>query len=170
MAQHGSHSDDPHGHEHEFPERNPSVAHERGEENVRAVSSFGIGLAISVIIVVFLMWGMFEWFYAREDRANPVVPPAIRSEKPQFPPEPRLQAQPRLDLRAMHEGEDQILHSYAWLDPDHSIVRIPIDQAINILAAKGLPSKPATDLPDPNGFTQIPSVASSGRTFEKISQ
>jgi hypothetical protein len=169
MAQHGNPPhDDPHAHE--FPERNPNVAHDPGVEDVRAVSGFGIGLAIGVIIVVFMMWGMFEWFYAREDRANPVVTPAVQSEKPQQPPEPRLQAQPRLDLRALHEGEEQILSSYAWVDPNRGIVRIPIDQAIKIVASKGLPSKPSVDLPDPNGYTEIPSKASSGRTLEKISQ
>jgi hypothetical protein len=155
----------------EFPEHNPSVAHERSEEDVKAISGFGIGLAIGIVVVVFAMWAMFEWFYAREDRASPVPTPVVLSqEKPQLPPEPRLQAVPRLDLKALHQGEEDVLKSYAWVDPDHGIVRIPIEEAIKIVAAKGLPSKPATDLPDPQGYRVIPSVASSGRTFEKISQ
>jgi hypothetical protein len=154
----------------EVPEHNPSVAHERTEEDVKAISGFGIGLAIGIVVVVFAMWGMFEWFYAREDRASPAVAPIILSEKPQLPPEPRLQAVPRLDLKALHEGEDEILNNYAWIDPDKGIARIPIEEAIKIVAAKGLPSKPVTDLPDPQGYRLIPSVSSSGRTFEKISQ
>jgi hypothetical protein len=158
------------GDEHDLPERNPSVAFEPTEEDVKAVSGFGIGLAIGIVVVVFAMWGLFEWFYAREDRAYPAVTPAVASEKPQLPPEPRLQAVPRIDLRSLHEGEDQILTGYAWVDPGHGIVRIPIDQAIKIVAAKGLPSKPSPDLSNADGYREIPSVASSGRTFEKISQ
>jgi hypothetical protein len=154
----------------ETPEHHPSVAHERGEEDVKAVSGFGIGLAIGIVIVVFAMWGLFEWFYAREDRASPTPSPVVLSEKPQLPPEPRLQAVPRLDLKALHEGEDQVLDNYAWVDPEKGIVRIPIKDAIKIVIAKGLSSKPATDLPDAQGYRMIPSIASSGRTFEKISQ
>ena len=164
MAEHINHEDD-------FPERNPSVAHDRGEEDVKTVSGFGIGLALGIVVVVFAMWGLFEWFYAREDQASPVVAPAILSEtKQQLPPEPRLQAQPRLDLQALHEGEDQVLTTYAWIDPDRGIARIPIAEAIKIVAAKGLPSKPAADLADADGFREIPSVASSARTSEKIAQ
>ncbi len=164
MAEHIDHKDD-------FPEHNPSVAHERAEEDVRAVSGFGIGLAIGVVIVAFAMWGLFEWFYAREDSRNAPIPPAILiEEKTQQPPEPRLQAQPRLDLKALREGEDEILTHYAWVDPGHGVVRIPISEAIKIVAAKGLPSKSSTDLPDADGYHLIPSVASSGRTTEKISQ
>ena len=154
----------------EFPDHNPSVAHDRGEEDVKTVSSFGIGLAISIVFVVFAMWGLFEWFYAREDRASPTVAPPVLSEKQQLPPEPRLQAEPRLDLKALREGEENILTSYAWIDPNRGVVRIPIAEAIKIVAAKGLPSKPSADLPDAGGMREIPSVASSGRTFEKISQ
>ncbi len=159
-----------HGEEHGLPERNPSVSFEASEEDVKAVSGFGIGLAIGIVVVVFAMWGLFEWFYAREDRAYPAVTPVVASENPQLPPEPRLQAVPRIDLRSLREGEDQILTGYAWVDPSRGVARIPIDQAIKIVAAKGLPSKPATDLPDDNGYREIPSVASSARTFEKISQ
>lgn len=163
MAEHTNREDD-------FPERNPNVAYDREEENVKSVSSFGIGLAISIVIVGCCMWGLFEWFYAREDRASPVVTTAIMTEKQQLPPEPRLQAEPRLDLKALREGEDQVLTTYAWVDPSHGVVRIPIQEAIKIVAAKGLPSKPATDLPNADGYREIPSAASSARTFEKISQ
>jgi len=165
---------------HEDPEHNPSVAYERSEENVKAVSSFGIGLAIGIIFVVFAMWALFTWFYNQADRSNPALTPVLKTETaPRLPPEPRLQATPRLDIQALREGEDAILgtngeenkkKAYAWIDPERGITRIPIDDAINIVASKGLPSKPSTDLPDPEGYREIPSKASSARTFEKISQ
>ncbi len=167
MAEHINHDPEP-GQEDPIP--NPSVSFEKAEEDVKAISGFGIGLAIGIVVVVFAMWGLFEWFYAREDNANPIVSPVILSEGPQLPPEPRLQSVPRLDLKALREGESQILTSYAWVDPARGIARIPIADAMKIVAAKGLPSKPSTDLQDADGFREIPSEASSGRTFEKISQ
>jgi hypothetical protein len=160
-----------HDHENDLPEGNPSVAHEKGEEDVHAVSGFGIGLALGIVVVAFAMWGLFEWFYAREDRANAPVSPAVLSEKQQqLPPEPRLQAVPRLDLKSLREGEEKVLTSYAWIDPNRGIARIPIEEAIKIVAKRGLPSKPSVGLPNSDGYREIPSVASSGRTEEKISQ
>ena len=161
----------PSSHEHdEYPESNPSVAFDPGEEDVKAVSSFGSGLALGIVVVAFAMWGLFEWFYAREDMASAPVTPAVLSEKPQLPPEPRLQAVPKLDLKALRESEEQVLTSSAWVDPNHGIARIAIADAIKIVAAKGLPSKPSADLPNPEGYRELPSVASSARTGQKISQ
>jgi hypothetical protein len=39
----------------------------------------------------------------------------------------------------MRAEEDKILKSYAWIDKEKNIVRIPIDRAIDILAERGLP-------------------------------
>ena len=36
--------------------------------------------------------------------------------------------------------EDHILNSYAYVDKESAVVRVPIDKAIDMLAAKGLPS------------------------------
>jgi hypothetical protein len=40
----------------------------------------------------------------------------------------------------MRVREDHVLNSYAWVDKQAGIVRVPIDRAIDMLAAKGLPS------------------------------
>ncbi len=49
-----------------------------------------------------------------------------------------------------------ILNSYGWVDPDKGTVRIPIDQAIDIVAQKGLPSKPSPAGLDNDGYRMIP--------------
>ena len=88
--------------------------------------------------------------------------------KQQLPPEPRLQAQPRLDLKALREGEDQVLTTYAWVDPDRGIARIPIAEAIKIVAAERIAfASPRLTLPDADGFREIPSVASSAQNVRK---
>ena len=64
---------------------------------------------------------------------------------------------------------DAILDSYGWVDPDKGIVRIPIDQAIDIVAQKGLPSKPSPTGLDNDGYRMIPEDSSerqdSGKDF-----
>lgn len=149
---------------------NPLVSHERKDVNVFQITAFGIGLLIGCIVVVFAMLALFDFFYAQENKKNPPNPPAMVKERQALPPEPRLQATPKLELKELREDEDQILNNYGWVDPAKNIVRIPIDEAIDMVAAKGLPSKPGAASSDNDGYRMIPSDASSGRTLEKISQ
>ncbi len=153
------------------PDVNPGVSHERRDINVFQVSAFGIGLLLGCIVTVFAMWVMFDFLFHREDEKNARNPAAaMMNERPQLPPEPRLQRDPRVDLKDLRGDEDAILSSYGWIDPDKGIVRIPIDQAIDIVAQKGLPSKPSPAGLDNEGYRMIPEDSSSGRTREKISQ
>ena len=150
---------------------NPGVSHERRDINVFQVTAFGIGLLLSCIVVVFAMWAMFDFFYAREDAKNASNPSALMlNERQKLPPEPRLQAEPKVELKDLRADEEAILTSYGWVDPNKGVVRIPIDQAIDIVAQKGLPSKPSPAGLDNEGYRMIPEDSSSGRTLEKISQ
>ena len=169
-------TNDPNNHEQRHA--NPHVSHERGDVNVFQITGFGIGLVISCIIVVFAMWAMFAYLAKREDSKNAPVPTAMSQERQRVPPEPRLSGvtldasgqisahpvYPRVELRELREDEDAILNNYGWVDPDHGIVRIPIDQAIDIVARKGLPSKPSPGGSDNEGYRMIPEGSSSGRT------
>src|SRR5580704_8940763 len=160
---HGKGPGDHHGHESE-------VAYERKDVNVFQISAFGIGLLLAVIVSVFAMWAMFDFFYHREDAKNADNPSALMMNQRTQPPEPRLQAEPKMELKDLRADEDAILSSYGWLDPNKGTVRIPIDQAIDIVAQKGLPSKPSPAGLDNDGYRMIPEDSSSGRTLEKISQ
>ena len=42
----------------------------------------------------------------------------------------------------MRAAEDKILNGYGWVDQAHGVVRVPIDRAIDMLAQRGLPSRP----------------------------
>src|SRR5665213_3563651 len=147
-----------HDNEHEL---HPGVSHERRDVNVFQVSAFGIGLLLCCIVVVFAMWAMFDFLFAREDAKNAGNPAALMmKDRNTLPPQPRLQAEPRVELKQLKSDEDAILNSYGWIDPDKGIVRIPIDQAIDIVAAKGLPSKPSPAGLDNDGYRMIPEDSS----------
>jgi hypothetical protein len=177
-------TNNPHDHKHGRENTNPQVSHERADINVFQITGFGIGLVISCIVVVFAMWAMFAFLAKRENAKNTPMPRAMSDERQQVPPEPRLSGvvtdekgqisahpvYPRVELQQLRDDEDAILNSYGWVDPNKGIVRIPIDQAIDIVAKKGLPSKPSPAGSDNDGYRMIPSVASSGRTLEKISR
>lgn len=163
------HGEGPEHHGHEPHES--EVAYERKDVNVFQISAFGIGLLLAVIVSVFAMWALFDFFYHREDLKNADNPSALMmNERQKLPPEPRLQSEPKVELKDLRADEDAILSSYGWLDPNKGIVRIPIDLAIDMVAKKGLPSKPSPAGSDNDGYRMIPEDSSSGRTLEKISQ
>jgi hypothetical protein len=149
---------------------NPQVSFERGDIDIVQITGFGIGLLIACMVTVFAMWALFEYFQGRENKVNPQNPPAMMSEKPMLPPAPRLQPEPIKELKDLRDNEDTLLNSYGWTDSAKGTVHIPIDQAIDIVAKKGLPVKMSPAGADHDGFRTIPSEASSGRTLEKISQ
>jgi hypothetical protein len=176
-------TNNPHDHKHDH-ETNPQVSFERADVNVFQITGFGIGLVISCLVVVFAMWALFDFLAKRENAKNEPMPQAMSDERQRVPPEPRLSGvvvddtgaisahpvYPRVELQQLHDDEDAILNTYGWVNPNTGTVRIPIDQAIDMVAQKGLPSKPSPAGSDNDGYRMIPSDASGGRTLEKISR
>ncbi|HUX45199.1 MAG TPA: hypothetical protein VMV57_10650 [Terracidiphilus sp.] len=63
-------------------------------------------------------------------------------------PTPRLQTDNGMsDLAVLHEHEDLLLNHYSWVDQSKGTVRIPIDRAMELVAAQGLPVAPTEKLP-----------------------
>jgi hypothetical protein len=56
-----------------------------------------------------------------------------------MPPEPRLEADPKIVLEQVRARENRLLNGFAWVDRDAGIARIPIDRAMAILAERGWP-------------------------------
>jgi hypothetical protein len=52
---------------------------------------------------------------------------------------PALQRFPEADLAAFHRKEDEELTTLGWVDRARGIARIPVEDAMRILAARGLP-------------------------------
>jgi hypothetical protein len=117
----------------------PAARHEESDVNVRGVLGFAAGLLVTAVLIQFMVWLLFVYFNGRE--AARVVPeyPLAAGEQTRVPPEPRLQTNPREDLRALRAREDAVLNSYGWVDKTAGVVRIPIDEAIKLTVQRGLP-------------------------------
>ena len=94
------------------------------------------------VVFAFIAWLYTHW---RADAAANDVPrpPVAERQGDRLPPLPRLQTTPAVDLRTYHEGEAQVLGSYAWVDKQQGVVRIPIARAIDLVAERGLPASAA---------------------------
>jgi hypothetical protein len=115
--------------------------HEESDVDIRGVLTFAAGLVAVMIAIGLIVWVLFAYFNAREQRTGAPAFPLATSQEHRVPPEPRLQTNPREDLRELREAEQEKLTTYGWVDKNSGIVRIPIDEAITLTVRRGLPSR-----------------------------
>jgi hypothetical protein len=118
------------------------IRHELKDVTPRPIVGFCLGLLLLMALSLWVTRIMFDYFATRE--AKSVSVPSLLKERPQFPPEPRLQVMPVQDLKQIRDAEQNLLHSYGWVNQQSGIVRIPIERAMQLIAERGLPSLPAS--------------------------
>jgi hypothetical protein len=122
----------------ENSQHTPGAGHEETDINVRAVSTFAVALVLVTVAALFLLFGLFRYFLSREG-GPPVGRSQVAASEPANAfPQPQLQTAEKLDLKAVRAAEEQVLNSYAWMDPEKGVVRIPISRAMDLLAERGL--------------------------------
>jgi hypothetical protein len=116
--------------------------HEERDIRLRPIIWAGVGLVVLVIVVHVGLWWLFDDFTERRTRLEgPPTPTAPLAWPRQLPPGPRLQTDPHQDLQAWLGAENAVLQSYGWVDQEAGIARIPIARAMELLAARGLPTR-----------------------------
>jgi hypothetical protein len=134
--------------------------YQKRDVNYRAVTIFGVALALTLIVVSFGMRALFG-YYAKAQPLGP--PPTPFNTGRALPPEPRLQVEPKQDLVLTTQEQDKLLDSYGWADQATGKVRIPIDRAMDLVLQHGLPVRQQQS-GSPNGIgNHPPSASASGR-------
>jgi hypothetical protein len=108
---------------------------------LRPIVIFGLGLIFLTMVVLLLMYWLFDDLAAHHARLDTPRSPLSVSQEP--PPGPRLEVNLDQALRELRAEEETVLHSYGWVDRDAGIVRLPIDRAITLLTERGLPRQAA---------------------------
>ena len=131
--------------------------YETTDVHVWAAGKFALALIAIILVSLGLLIGLFKYFQSREtaNQARTIEPARVF-------PEPRLEANPVLDLKALRAEEDKLLSGYAWVDPQKGLVRIPIDQAIDLIARRGLPSRPPTENQTSASGVSVPTESGLG--------
>ncbi len=144
-----------------------AVHHEERDVSVIAITRFGIGLTLIIIFAALILWALFNYFAKRATAELGETSPlaGISTDAHRLPPQPRLQDSPRIDLRDMRAAEDQLLTHYGWIDQGNGVVRIPIDRAMDVVAAKGLPAR--AQAPPPLGSQNNPTQSSAGPILQQ---
>jgi hypothetical protein len=115
-----------------------STGHEADDADVRGIGLTGLVLAVGIAIVLFLVYGLFQYFVHHPVVIAPASPLA-ESDRQQFPATPRIAEHPAIELEKLHSQEDHILSTYGWADKGAGMVRIPIDRAMELQLQRGFP-------------------------------
>jgi hypothetical protein len=122
--------------------------HEKYEVGIRGIFLFGLGLIVMAVVVHVGLAGVMELFAREKKRESAATLPILFANETGLYPAPKLQENPAADVVKMHADEAIVLSGYGWVDPKADIARIPIDRAMDLLAAQGLPTRePNADKP-----------------------
>ncbi|MGA2907227.1 MAG: hypothetical protein ABSE36_05965 [Terracidiphilus sp.] len=167
------------GHESENHEIDASTGYERSDASVTGIAVFLVSLLIFVAVVGMLCYGIGAWFNARmnrEDGPNSKWTKTVDVRQlGNLPSSPELQNKiaeitqtfptPRLltddgdqDVADLHAREDLLLNNFTWVDQSKGTVRIPIEQAMQLIAQHGLPMAPAVNTQAPMTGDSVPAV------------
>jgi len=111
---------------------------------------------LAVTLAAFLVaWAFYREQARDEAAADPKPSPLAAAQTPVVPPGPRLQASPERELAAFRAEEKQTLEAWAWVDPAGEIAQVPVERAIDSVAAAG-------HLPDFNPPSPVAAETGSG--------
>ena len=99
---------------------------EKGDVATRKVSYVAAGLMAFLIVSAGVLYAVFA-----------AVAPANRTPACREFALPRLQADPTAELRALQDKQHKELSSYRWMDSSRTLIGIPVERAMAIIAARG---------------------------------
>jgi len=103
---------------------------EASDLSIRGVSFAGLGLLVLLVLILGGQWLFFSWQSSG---------PTIGFARPD----------PAADLARFEAGEQKKLTALGWIDQQRGIARIPVSDAMTIIAQRGkLPSWPAASSRD----------------------
>ena len=130
--------------DHAADDHDESVHHEGSDIDIRAMFISAVALTAMTAFCYGVVLVMFNLFEARAAEASATRQyPLARGQENRLPPEPRLQTQPKQELKDLRAEEALALENYQWVDKTAGVVRIPIEAAKKLTLERGLASRPA---------------------------
>lgn len=106
------------------------------ELSIPAIVWSGIAILVACVLGIGITLAMWRIDFGELlPRTTPVLEGTFERE---IPDGPVLQSSPEGELEAMRAEMEAHLESYAWIDPEAGIARIPIERAMRALAARGV--------------------------------
>lgn len=131
-------------------EHDDSVHHEDTDIDIKAMAIAAVVLTVMTAFCYAAVYATVTVLGKRADAADAVrAYPMAVGQADRLPPMPRLQTDPKKDLRDLRAEEQLILDNYSWVDRNAGVVRIPIEDAMRLTLQRGLASRPAAPAAPP---------------------
>jgi hypothetical protein len=145
--------------EHFNHEHGHGVEFEHEDLSTRGVFGFMIGLVVSGVVIYFIVTGMYTFLDKYEQSQMTSSSPLVKAQdsamvgarrvtkdyvEKKFTDNgaPLLEVDERGQLSTFVLDQEKQLHSYGWVDEKAGVAHIPIDQAMDMIAKRGLPVCP----------------------------
>lgn len=130
--------------------RHTDVSFEQRDVQVGTIYGYLFALALAVVVSAVICVFILRFttnFAASSDTAPPPSRAALGPHHRDIPPEPQLQgfgfpgqeADPQADLRKKTEADNEANEKFEWIDKNSGVAQIPVEDAMKIIAEKGLP-------------------------------
>jgi hypothetical protein len=134
--------------------RHEDVSFEKADVQATTIywylSALAIAVILSYVVCVFVL-RLTTKIAANYDTPPPSIRQEMGSAYEAMPPEPRLQgvpghsSDPQTDLRLKMESDTEANQKYGWIDQNAGVAQIPVQDAMKIIAEKGLPGAPPAE-------------------------
>ncbi len=129
------------------PTKNPSGA-DFADRDIPVGKIMLFGFYIALFTAVSFVALRFIWlaFDRESHRADEAVSAFVRESRV-LPPQPRLQVDEPATWAQEFARQKAMITGYEWIDQKAGTVRIPVERAMDLLAERGLPARPAEGSP-----------------------
>ena len=154
---------------------NPETHHESSDVPIRPLFVFIVIFIVFAVVSHIALWFLYKAFVKAEQKrmdppATQVAKPsdfAVPKNQPLLQPFPRegvtpYRNTPVTDLADMRAAEDQTLRNYGWVDKQKGIVRIPIERAKELMAARVAVQEATAQAAPPTPTTTVAPATSTG--------
>jgi hypothetical protein len=120
--------------------------YETRDANIRGLLLFAFWMAVVLIVTLVGIRFAFDYFKKIEPMGE-MASPMLKPDDRMLPPRPRLQVEPHQELVNYCTAQEREVTTYGWVDQPSGVARIPIDRAMDLMIARGLPARAASEAP-----------------------
>jgi hypothetical protein len=125
------------------------VSFEARDIQIPWILKFLAAMGVFLVASYYLCWVIYGVSVGRARRADAAATgqreayPAVKLPEPFLQGVPGHETDPQQDLRNLRAREHEDLTRTRWVDEKAGIAEIPVEEAMKIIAEKGLPAGPA---------------------------
>jgi hypothetical protein len=133
----------------------PNAPHEHGgyertDAHAGATYRAGLYILVTMFLTALVVVPLYRFLGRREAAGQEAPATVVRPDAvAPGPAVPKLLVSEPLALAEFRAQEAELLAGWGWVEKDQGIARMPIEEAMRIVAERGLPAFPAPAAPAP---------------------